>query len=391
MNNRFRSRCLHFAVCAVALAPVPALADSDVAFFGMSGLVAGETARLSVTNVAAPATSPGAPCRAELSFVDAAGSTVLNADSQPYVSQVTLSPGTSASLTLPAPGSAVGLANRFTYRPVVRQLTTGNASTPGCLLGASHEVVRAATGGTLVQWPPSPIFPPDPIQPQDPTRVATPLGPLNIAFEQTLRFSAVNVSQKTPPNRSCQVELRFVGPDGLTLVNDDNVPVVSQVTLAPGASTSLDFNAPALARPVIRQIGTPNTAAPQCVIVTSAQLLGVSTGSGGAVASPQDPTIPAGSPQDPTRNAAALFGFAGMVAGQTARVNVVNIAAVGNPPSRAARSWALLTRRATPSPMPIPSRCARTLRWHRAPWRPSRCRRPALLSAWRSAWCTGRW
>ena len=115
------------AVCAVALAPIPAFADLEAVVFGMSGVVAGETTRVSVTNIAAPATSPTRPCCAELRFVDAAGNTVLNADSQPYVSQVTLAPGASASLTLPAPGFATGLANRFSYRPVIRQLTTASA------------------------------------------------------------------------------------------------------------------------------------------------------------------------------------------------------------------------------------------------------------------------
>ncbi|MGF6660888.1 hypothetical protein QF000_002533 [Paraburkholderia atlantica] len=346
MNNNVCSAFIRIAVCAIAFgSPVSAFADFDAAIFGTAGMVNGEAARISVTNIADAAPPSNKPCRAELSFVDAAGNTLVNADALPYLSQVTLAAGTSATLTFPAPGNATGPANRITFRPVVRQLTSGNGigATPGCLLAATHEIFSTTSGVTLVAQPQDPFLPQDPMSPQDPLSPQDPirpLGPIGITPTQVLRFSAVNVSAKIQPPKPCQVELSLVGPDGQTLRGSGNLPAVSQVTLLPGVSASLDFRPPAfdvpggssnvtLAQPVIRQVGT-NGASPQCAIVTSAQLVGAASGSSGAVAIPVDPIIPAGSPQDPTRNAIALFGFAGIVAGQTARVSVVNRASSSN-------------------------------------------------------------
>lgn len=330
---------------AIVCFPVTALADFDAALFGMAGMVAGETARVSVTNISAPTTSPIDPCRAELSFVDAAGNTILNADSLPVVAQVTVPPGTSASLTLPAPAGAVGLAQRFAYRAVVRQVTTQTAPTPGCILASSHEIFNATSGITRVGIPVDPCQPIDPCRRTNGFLTATPLGLAGVAPGQTVRFSAVNLVLSGPyPPDPCKVELSFVGINGQTLKNADGLPILSQITLAPGASTSLDFQPVAVdststfggnltfAQPVIHQIGSPNPTAPQCAIVTSAELVDSTSGVSGPPISPAEakgpPIAPAAANGPPIKLAdAALFGMAGLVVGQAARLNVVNLAA----------------------------------------------------------------
>lgn len=128
---------------------------------------------------------------------------MLNGDAQPVLSQVTLAPGNAASLTLPAPSGATGLANRFAFRPVgkylsapgasvasslnfapvpsdststfggnvtlaravIRQIGTPNPTTPQCGIVTSAELVDSNSGITTSVAPPVlPLFP------QDPTR-----------------------------------------------------------------------------------------------------------------------------------------------------------------------------------------------------------------------------
>ncbi|KHK59676.1 hypothetical protein PI86_07610 [Burkholderia sp. A9] len=157
MNKKRHLLFSFLCVFATIGAPLTARADFDAALFGMSGMVAGETARLSVTNISAPVTPPSGPCAAQPSFNDAAGNTVFNADGLPVISLVTVAPGASASLMLPAPSSATGLANRFAYRAVVRQVTTQTTSRRGWFLAASHDVFNATTGVTRVSYPTDPF------------------------------------------------------------------------------------------------------------------------------------------------------------------------------------------------------------------------------------------
>lgn len=92
---------------------------------------------------------------------------------------------------------------------------------------------------------------------------------------QTVRFSAVNLVQ-APAGTACRVELSYVGPNGGALFNAGSSPLALEFEPAQRVASSLDFQSSSdtlttLARPVIRLVGTPNPASPQCGIELAAR------------------------------------------------------------------------------------------------------------------------
>ncbi|MGU7774994.1 hypothetical protein ACV229_33060 [Burkholderia sp. MR1-5-21] len=68
MNKKNRSLLASLALFVTATLPLSARADFDAALFGMAGMVAGETVRVCVTNIAAPTTTPPNPSRPRCSL-----------------------------------------------------------------------------------------------------------------------------------------------------------------------------------------------------------------------------------------------------------------------------------------------------------------------------------
>jgi hypothetical protein len=120
--------------------------------FGLHGIVSGQTARITATNLA-PRATPGEPVRLELSFVDAAGRTVINALGQPLVLQVALQAGASAFLDLRVP------AGTLLMRPVVRRFAPLRPSAPQAPVVVGAEIFDSASGVTKVAQPTDPILP----------------------------------------------------------------------------------------------------------------------------------------------------------------------------------------------------------------------------------------
>jgi hypothetical protein len=319
-QDRISLCCTVLLALSVVFGQAQAADNDDSPFpFPLTGIVAGQTMRISVINVT-PASLQKAPCVATMSFVDDKGS-VIPVNGAPTTA-VSLASGASTFVDLPAPDTASGgVQNRAAVRPVVLR---GSSL---CLFRASATVFNRGSGQSLVAMP------------QDPTLPPGPLGPLNLygvkwlGAGQVATLTAANVSTSAARNDPCQVQLSLVGADGKPATNADGQPLVSQVALAPGGSTSLLTRAPSntnsasrlAMRPVVQRIGAPGVLTPQCHIAVSFEVI---DGSSGAtqVFSPQDPTVPrdAFQPQDPFIPYPVAFAPTGVIAGQTMRVSVVN-------------------------------------------------------------------
>lgn len=119
--------------------------------FGLHGIVSGQTARVSATNLA-PRATPSDPIRVELSFVDATGHTVINAFGQPLVLEVSLAAGASAFLDFPASAGTL-------MRPVVRRIAPSRPHAHQGAVVVAAEIFDTASGITKVAIPSDPILP----------------------------------------------------------------------------------------------------------------------------------------------------------------------------------------------------------------------------------------
>jgi hypothetical protein len=123
--------------------------SAGAADFGMLGIVTGQTARLTVVNLATGQV-PADPCRVQLSFLGTTGQPVQG-DGGPVVTTATLAPGAAAFLDLRSP---VGGGTRTAYRAVVHKLTpSGSESAPRCNLVATGELFDSFSGKTAVAYP----------------------------------------------------------------------------------------------------------------------------------------------------------------------------------------------------------------------------------------------
>jgi hypothetical protein len=122
--------------------------------FGLHSVTIGQTVRFGVSNTPSDPVTPGDPIRVLLSFVDAAGQTVV-VNGVPLVSDVVIAPGATATLSAPV-SNVTGALLRPTVR-VVQQ--PGPARPARCAVLASAEVFDSATGLTTVMQPGDPIIP----------------------------------------------------------------------------------------------------------------------------------------------------------------------------------------------------------------------------------------
>jgi len=295
-NKIFLSLCLVGCVLSISARAV----DFPVP---LTGLVAGQAMRLSVVNTT-PTTLSTRPCTATLGFVDSQGQ-VIPVSGAPTTS-VTVAPGASAFLDLPAPDGATGVAGRFSVRPVVQ---FGSAT---CLIRASAHVFDMATGATLI------ALPQDTTVPAGPFGLFAPYGLTWVGPGQIGRLSVTNVSGQALRNDTCTVQLSYADANGQPVTNGDGQPLVTQVSLPPGGSAALDSGAilvsrdlaasaapasgvsvPSLAvRPLIQRVGAPPALSPQCVLTAGFEV--IDRISGGTVLSyppvpvyPPQPIIPA--------------------------------------------------------------------------------------------------
>ncbi|WP_321917074.1 hypothetical protein [Paraburkholderia sp. J11-2] len=271
--------------------------------FAVMGLVAGQSMRLSVLNVT-PALGSGRTCPVTIGFVDDQNHP-LAVNGAPTTS-ISLASGAAASIDMPASDSAVGLTTRTLVRPVV------TSNSPLCLLRASANLIDRASGATLVAYPPDPIYPSGPVFPPDPIFPPVPVfppGPVvpqvnpyglaGLGAGQLARLSAVNVSTGTA---SCPVQLSYVDAQGQPVTNADGQPLVSSLSLSPGASASLDVRNTTLApgsidnpgvlnQILVRPVVQPVTQTLQCQIAIGLEVIDTSSGAT-KLFYPPDPVLP---------------------------------------------------------------------------------------------------
>ena len=117
--------------------------------FGLTGITRGQIARLSVTNDPLTGFPPG-PCRVTLSFVDAAGRPLTNAEGGTVSSTVTVDPGHSDVLDLDA-GAFLGSVDRS--RLDVRPIAAPPVGFPPGPCVPSFEVIDTKSSSTVFMNP----------------------------------------------------------------------------------------------------------------------------------------------------------------------------------------------------------------------------------------------
>ncbi len=187
--------------------------------FGMVGLAAGQVLRLNVVAY------PPSPCVAAIGFRNAAGQVP-----QPTPDKtVSLNPGESAFVDLPAAALGIQLGARREFQPVVTlypQPTPDTSAAPNAC-AASVEVFDSFTGLSLVAYPqPEPDLP----------NVAPQFGMAGIALGQVLRLNVVAF----PPD-PCSATIGFLDSNGVPMPEPDK-----SVYLNPGEAAFIDLPAGAL-------------------------------------------------------------------------------------------------------------------------------------------------
>ena len=183
--------------------------------FGMVGLASGEVLRLNVVAY------PPSPCMATIGFRNANGQVP---QSEPDKT-VSLSPGQSAFIDLPASALGIAFGARREFQPVVTLQPQPEPFAPNAC-GASVEVFDAATGLSLIATPqPQPGLP----------NVAPQFGMVGIALGQVLRLNVV----AWPPD-PCSAAIGVLDATGIVLLAGKTV------YLNPGEAAFVDLPAAAL-------------------------------------------------------------------------------------------------------------------------------------------------
>ena len=208
--------------------------------FGMVGLAAGQVLRLNVVAY------PPNPCSATIGFRNSNGQFP-----QPIPDKtVSLNPGESAFIDLPAAALGIQFGGRREFQPVVALIPVpqpdANAAPNAC--GASVEVFDSFTGLSLAAQPqPEPELP----------NVAPRFGMAGIALGQVLRLNVVAF----PPN-PCSAAIGFLNSGGLPTPQPDKTVYLNPGEAAfidlPAALLGLQFGQRAELQPVVTLQPAPN-------------------------------------------------------------------------------------------------------------------------------------
>lgn len=109
----------------------------------MVGLVTGQTARLSVLNLASPTVTPAIPCTARLTFFDSQGR-------QLKLAAVSVVPGQAQSLDLNHDTDLTGFPAHLEIRGMVSHIAPSSTGGTSCSLFASLEILNNATGAAQI-------------------------------------------------------------------------------------------------------------------------------------------------------------------------------------------------------------------------------------------------
>ncbi len=223
----------------LALAGVPARAAGNPQF-GMVGLAGGQVLRLNVVAY------PPNPCSATIGFRNSNGQ-----QPQPNPDKtVSLNPGESAFIDLPAAALGIQLGGRREFQPVVTLVPQpepdANAAPSAC--AASVEVFDAFTGLSLVASPvPEPDLP----------NVAPQFGMVGIALGQVLRLNVVAF----PPD-PCSAAIGFRSSNGTPQPVPDKTVFLNPGEAAfvdlPAGTLGLQFGQRAELQPVVTLQPAPN-------------------------------------------------------------------------------------------------------------------------------------
>jgi len=209
------ARVALIAVGALPLYPQEITLASSPTQFGMIGLAAGQTLRLSV--VAFPPTPVAPPCIAQLSFANSAGGAVGPGK------VVNLNPGQGDFLDLNANALVSQFGQRAEIRPVVTLLPSPAGGPSACQ--AASELFDNFSGFSLLLVPGTTAFPPAPI-----------FGLQGVALGQLLRLNVVAL-----PTNPCMAQLSFVDKQG-----NPAGPAPKTVNLSAGQADHLDVSGASL-------------------------------------------------------------------------------------------------------------------------------------------------
>jgi len=214
---------LAFALSAPALYSQSSNTPASAVDFGMIGLAASQTLRLSINAwppqpvyPPEPVFPPNPVCIAQLGFANSSGGPVGPTKT------VNLGPGQGDYLDLNGNSLALPFGGREEVRPAVTLLQSPGGGTPACL--ANAEILDSFSGFSLVLAPGATAYPPDPIFPLQ-----------GVAWGQVLRLNLV----AWPPNplapASCSAQLSFVDKLG-----NPAGPAPKVVNLSQGHADFLD-------------------------------------------------------------------------------------------------------------------------------------------------------
>jgi hypothetical protein len=208
---------LAFALSAPALYSQSSNTPASAVDFGMIGLAASQTLRLSI--IAFPPTPiypPQPICIAQLGFANSSGGPVGPTKT------VNLGPGQGDFLDLNGNSLALPFGGRAEMLPVVTMLPAPGGGTPACL--ANAEILDSFSGFSLVLAPGATAYPPDPIFPLQ-----------GVAWGQVLRLNLVAYPPTPVAPASCSAQLSFVDKSG-----NPAGPAPKVVNLSQGHADFLD-------------------------------------------------------------------------------------------------------------------------------------------------------
>ena len=243
---------LAFALSAPALYSQSSNTPASAVDFGMIGLAASQTLRLSINAwPPQPVFPPNPVCIAQLGFANSSGGPVGPTKT------VNLGPGQGDFLDLNGNSLALPFGGRAEVRPVVTMLPAPGGGTPACL--ANAEILDSFSGFSLVLAPGAIAYPPGPVFPLQ-----------GVAWGQVLRLNLVAWPPVPTAPASCSAQLSFVDKLG-----NPAGPAPKVVNLSLGHSDFLDvagsrlvsqFGQRAELRPVVTIL--PGAAAPSVCAAT---------------------------------------------------------------------------------------------------------------------------